>query len=361
MKNINLEKIENFRDLGGYECRYGETSFGVIYRSATLAYASEKDIKKILSLGIKSVVDLREDPVKQKLPNPFKNHAEVKYFPLNVNGNGRVPKDYQDGIDSYFEMLEDPYTARLIFKTFIYAPKPLVVHCNAGKDRTGVFVFMILLMNGVSFNDINADYMLSYPYLFNMTIDTMTNHPEVSKHVLTPNIFYLKDFYDEFFKRYGSAENYCESIGLNDEEVLALSNLLGKRENSYGAIVLNSENKVLVERMKEGHFALPKAPKEDKSLTNKEAAIKAVLDETGVFIELIGDYRITTFYSPGEGKLKEVEYYLAKAINDKVSFDKEKIKDVYFLSVPDAIRVLSYQSDKDILYKAIEEYNKTLA
>ena len=60
-RHINLEKIKNFRDLGGYECRYGETSFGVIYRSARIDLASEDDKRKLTQLGIKTILDLRDD------------------------------------------------------------------------------------------------------------------------------------------------------------------------------------------------------------------------------------------------------------------------------------------------------------
>lgn len=356
MKNIKFEKIENFRDLGGYECRYGETSFGVIYRSATLAYASNNDIKKIENLGIKTVIDLREEITKKNLPNPFKNHAKVGYIPLNVNGNGRIPKDYNDGIDSYFEMLEDPYTVRKILKSIIFSPKPLVIHCNAGKDRTGVFAFLILLMNGVDFYDLNADYMLSFPYLFNMTIDTMKNHPEVTSHVLTPNIFYMKDFYDQFLERYGSGENYCESIGLNDEEINALANILGKRDQSFGAIVINQQNKILIEHMKEGHFALPKGHKENVDSHINETIMREVLEETGIRINVLEGYEGITFYSPKDGMLKEVVYKLARTYDSEIKIQKEEVDNAYFLNIDDAIRVLTYQSDKDILIEGIKKY-----
>ena len=77
MRNVMLEKIENFRDLGGYACDYGETSFGVIYRSATIAYASDADKAKIRSLGIKTIIDLREEKTKEALPCPFKGEEGI--------------------------------------------------------------------------------------------------------------------------------------------------------------------------------------------------------------------------------------------------------------------------------------------
>lgn len=61
-----FEGIENFRDLGGYECDYGETQFGVIYRSATLKGATKKDVDKIASLGIKTILDIREKKAREE-------------------------------------------------------------------------------------------------------------------------------------------------------------------------------------------------------------------------------------------------------------------------------------------------------
>lgn len=356
MRSYNFEQIENFRDLGGYECSYGTAQFGVIYRSATLAYATENDIKKIEDLEIKSVIDLREDEVKEKLPNPFKNSAKISYVSLKVNGNGRIPTSHNDGIESYFEMLEDPYSARKILKAIVTSPKPLVIHCNAGKDRTGVFSFLLLLLNGVSFNDINADYMLSFPYLFNMTIDTRKNRPEVPEFLLTPNIFYLREFYDEFLNRYGTAEEYCESIGLNDEEINTLCNIFGKKDLSIGGVIINDEFKILIEHMAGGHYALPKGHREENDESEKESLKREVFEETGIHIHVLDIFMKSVYFSPEKGILKEVKYFVGQSNQRPTKIQKEEVQDAFYLNIEDAIRTLSYQSDKDLLIEAYKAY-----
>ena len=60
MRSVNFEKIMNFRNLGGYECTYGETAFGVLYRSGRLFGASVSDINKLYSLGLKTIIDIRD-------------------------------------------------------------------------------------------------------------------------------------------------------------------------------------------------------------------------------------------------------------------------------------------------------------
>lgn len=355
MRHIHFQKIENFRDLGGYESFYGETSYGVIYRSATLCYATKDDVEKIASLGIKSILDLREDRTKASSPSPFKNDSRFKVIELNVNGNGRIPKDYQDGIDSYMEMLEDPASARAIFRAILNAPKPMVIHCNAGKDRTGTFVAVLLLLAGVHKDDINADYMLSYPCLREMTHDTRANHPEVPEHCLTPNIEYLYDFYDAFFKKYGSAEEYCEAIGLDESETFALKSILGKQEKSCGAVVFH-QGRVLVEHMKMGHYSVPKGHVEPIDEDDYATARREIKEELNLEVDFLPGYQKDVVYSPKPGVVKRVIFFAAEAKSTDIECQIEEVQDAYWLLPEDAIRTLTHNSDRALVYDAVAFY-----
>ena len=350
-RRINFKEIENFRDIGGYQARYGETSFGVIYRSASLSYATKEDVDKIASLGIKTIIDLRDDEAKKTLPDKTSLDARFNTIFLPVNGNGRVPSTYEDGIDSYLEMLEDPLKARNIFKAIIHSQKPLLLHCTAGKDRTGCFIMMILLANGVDFDDINADYMASFPYLVKMTKNTREFHPEVPEVVLTPNINYLRDVYDAFLKEYGSLENYFEYIGLSDDEVKCLSSILGKQEKSCGAVVC-FDNKVLVEHMSLGHYSIPKGHVEKNDKDEIDTARREIKEELGLEVDFIPSFRTSIWYSPFDGVNKEVVFYLAKAKNKEIKVDNKEVSDAYWISFEDCMRVLSFDSDRDVIKKA---------
>mgnify|MGYP002524198424 CR=1 FL=1 len=350
-RRINFESIENFRDLGGYECRYGETSFGVIYRSASLSYASKNDVDKIASLGIKTIIDLRDDEAKANLPDATSKDNRFKTIYLPVNGNGRIPTSYEDGISSYLEMLEDPFKARNIFKAILNEPKPLLFHCTAGKDRTGCFVMVLLLLNGVDFDDINADYMASFPYLPKMTENTRKYHPEVPNIVLTPNIDYLRDVYKAFLNTYGNLENYFDYIGLTDDEVIALSSILGKQEKSCGAVVFN-ENKVLVEHMGLGHYSLPKGHVESFDKDEIATAKREIKEEINLDVSIIDGFKESIFYSPNDGVFKEVVFYIGLAKEKEFKVDKIEVNDAYWLGIEDCMRVLSFDSDRKIVKNA---------
>ena len=358
MRHYHFEKIENFRDLGGYECNYGETSYGVIFRSATLAFATKNDIEKLANLGLKTVLDIRGPRPQEQNPNPLKGDSRFQVIEMDVNGSGRIPVDYDDGIASYLEMLEEPASARNILRVILNAPKPMVIHCNAGKDRTGVFCILLMLLAGVHKDDINADYMLSFPCLRLMTHETRAHHPEVSEHCLTPNIEYLFDFFDAFEERYGTVEEYLENIGLEEDEIAGLANLLGKQEKSCGAVVFH-DGKILVEHMKAGHYSLPKGHVEEIDKDDFDTARREIREELGLEIDFMDGFQKDVVYSPKPGTIKRVIFFAATSKQNEVKCQEEEVQEAYWLEIDDAIRCLTHNSDRQIAYEAGVFYLKS--
>lgn len=352
-RNYSFDNIENFRDLGGYECRYGETSFGVIYRSATLMDATKKDVEKIKRLGIKTILDLREEKAKKEQIGLAEKDPDFQIVDLNVNGNGRIPKDRADGIASYLEMIEDPSSARAILRSILQADKPLLIHCNAGKDRTGVFCALLLDLAGVDFASINTDFMASFPLLEKATVRIKKEQPGLLPEVcLTPDVFYLREVHERFIARYGSAEDYCERIGLSDDEVCGLKNILGRQEKSCGA-VLFKDGKVLVEHMAAGHYSIPKGHIEAIDDGNERAtASREIREELGLDVQFIPGFRAVTQYSPADGVFKQVVWFAAYAKPGSIKLQRSEVSDAYWLSPADAVRVLSHQDDRDVVTKA---------
>lgn len=349
MRSVNFEKIANFRDLGGYESRYGETSFGVLYRSGRLHGASEADLRKLSSIGLKTIIDIRDDEAKSQCPDPIVEG--VRFISLPVNGNGRIPVDQDDQVDSYLEMLEEPKQARDVFLALLNCEKPALIHCNAGKDRTGVFVSLLLLLNGVSFNDANADYMASFAYLLELERRVKDGLTDIPPFIIVPDPFYFERFYSVFLERYGSIEGYLEAIGLNEDDIKALASLLGKQEKSCGA-VLFKDGKVLIEHMAIGHYSIPKGHVESCDLSEIDTAKREIAEELGVKAEIIPGFRERVVYSPNDGTIKEVVFYCAKAKDGELTLQKEEVADAYWLSPADAMRVVSHDSDRHIVAKA---------
>jgi len=357
LKRIPFEKIDNFRDLGGYATRYGETHFNVIYRSGTLSEATSDDVERLASLGLKTIIDLRDDPAKKDHPDKTVGDPRFINVLLPVNGNGRIPTSRQDMVESYLEMLEEPYSARRVFQALMHAEKPCVIHCTAGKDRTGSFIMVLLLLNGVPFEDINADYMMSFPLLERLTKQTREKYPEFPEAVLTPDISFLRNVEALFNSRYGSAQKYCEIIGLSEDEIALLSSLLGKQEKSCGAVVFH-QGKVLVEHMQKGHYSIPKGHVEEIDKNEEATARREIKEETGLAVRFVEGFRSVTDYSPNDGVAKRVVFFLAQSVSETVKPQIEEVESIHWLSPADAMRVLSHDSDKRIVAEAAKWLNE---
>ena len=320
-----LANIENFRDLGVYEGSYGPLTHGVIYRSGSVYYGSEEDLLALKELGIKTVIDLRGGRLIDLMPHPFAEDPLIDVIPVEVP-HGESFASIEEGVPLwYLGFIKHPYEARKFFQAVIGCPKPLLIHCEAGKDRTGVFSALLLLANGVSTD-----------------LEDFVFHP-------TPDTF--ATFIDMFFELYDSMENYFEAIGLNEDEVSALSNLFGVQEVSAGAVVFY-QNKVLVEHMALGHYSMPKGHVEPTDASLKDTALREIKEETGLDVEIPRDYFMCTVYSPKPGHIKRVYWFVAEAKDSKTKCQPEEVEDCYFLSPSDATRVLSHDSDRKVLYQA---------
>ena len=165
----------NLRDVGGYVGENGRfTRWGVIYRSGTLHKLTTADLDYLTHLGIHTVCDLRTQLEVAKLPDQLP-HPSPRYINLALESkDGRLHRlwDLWRHRNRFDNLLAIGYT-RLILEQ--NAPRlgiflhqlaeadglPLLVHCTAGKDRTGVWVAILLLLLGVDEATVLADYSLS--------------------------------------------------------------------------------------------------------------------------------------------------------------------------------------------------------
>ena len=217
MRSVNFEKIMNFRNLGGYECTYGETAFGVLYRSGRLFGASVSDINKLYSLGLKTIIDIRDDEAKCLCPDPELNG--VKTISLPVNGNGRIPINQEDQINSYLEMLEEPKMARDIFLALLNSEKPALIHCNAGKDRTGVIALLLEDLFGLDRQGKRQDYEKTERNRWAMRKGGLSDHPKNLSDVFLHATGETIEKTMALLERLGGAKAYLLSTGVAEAEL----------------------------------------------------------------------------------------------------------------------------------------------
>lgn len=121
-----------------------------------------------------------------------------------------------------------------------------------------------------------------------------------------------------------------------------------KQEKSCGAIVLNSNNEILLVHHNSGHWDFPKGHIEAEE-TEEQTAIREVKEETNIDIKVNKNYRYVTNYSPKEGVMKEVVYFLAKNIDNTTKPQLSKVNEVKWFKFEEAIEKITFDNSKMIL------------
>jgi len=166
-RHVTLENALNFRDVGGYPTADGRSvRWRRMFRAGGLSELSEADLVVLDELGIKTVLDLRSTAELEsgKFPvddMPVTHHhlplVEQVLDPTKYSvPEGMLAARYQEisqigatFIAQSISIIADPDT------------HPIVVHCLAGKDRTGIVVALVLSLLGVDDDTAAEDYSLS--------------------------------------------------------------------------------------------------------------------------------------------------------------------------------------------------------
>ena len=130
-----------------------------------------------------------------------------------------------------------------------------------------------------------------------------------------------------------------------------------KQEKSCGCIIINDKNEVLLIHHNAGHWDFPKGHVEEGE-TEMETAIREVKEETTIDVEVNEEYRYSTKYSPKEGVIKEVIYFLARNISDNKQAQLEEVSEVRWVNVDEAIDKITYDSSREILMQLKNDLEK---
>lgn len=232
---VRFTDIFNFRDLGGYPTADGRvTKWRRLYRSDDLSRLVAADHAGLVALGIRTVIDLRR-------PDELARHGalpsidSIDYHHLHVVHPPWEPRSFDTTeerqaylVERYAEMAVCGGSAigaalRLIADA---DRAPLVFHCLAGKDRTGIVAALTLSLLGVDDSTIGADYELSeraepgqWEYFSRL------NPEMLSKRWLTFTVSpagAIRAFLQDLRDKHGSIAQYAESVGVTAAHVAAM-------------------------------------------------------------------------------------------------------------------------------------------
>ena len=167
---LALEGLDNVRDVGGLPLRDGgQTRPGVLLRSASLHYLTPGDVEHLVDvLGLRLVLDLRtRREVDRDGPTAVaRAGVETVWLSFLAEDGDPLPEaddDLDPMVHNYLGYLSQRGENVVQAVRRLAAPDagPALVHCAAGKDRTGVLVALVLDAVGVQRSAVLADYMLS--------------------------------------------------------------------------------------------------------------------------------------------------------------------------------------------------------
>ena len=135
-------------------------------------------------------------------------------------------------------------------------------------------------------------------------------------------------------------------------------------EKSCGAVVFTRDDgniKYVIIESKEGYFGFPKGHVESNE-TELETAKREVLEETGLQIEFLGDFRTEDshpFQRNGEIRMKHIVYFLAEFSNQVPEAQETELNSIHLMNYKTALSSFQFESSKRILTEAHEYLSST--
>jgi protein-tyrosine phosphatase len=244
---LNLEGGCNFRDLGGYRTRDGrELQWGRVFRTGVLSYFTPADHAHLNRLGVRVICDLRRAEERELEPTRWPD-ASTQHLSWE---DGSAPPTIRTVTANH----SHPYTAagmhaamidlyrglpawmaprlRGFFSRIAQGEVPVLVHCAAGKDRTGIAIALLLALLDVPHETIVEDYLLTNTCdILEFTLRQYQaqlgvaagDHPlltmpdDIRSVLFAAHVDYLNAAFDQMARDHGDMSDYLrKEIGIDE-------------------------------------------------------------------------------------------------------------------------------------------------
>jgi protein-tyrosine phosphatase len=214
----------NVRDLGGHAIEGGgETRWRRVVRADALRRLSDEGWAALVEYGVRTVVDLRHDAEREADP-PRELPVEVTHVRLVADHDPRfehstLARFYVQALELYADRF-----ALVVEAVARAAEGAVVLHCEAGKDRTGMVVALLLRLAGVSVADVSADYALSAANVTPVTAPWIAGAETKEERALRAMIAggdapTMVETLTELERRHGNVREYLLAAGVAEADI----------------------------------------------------------------------------------------------------------------------------------------------
>ena len=255
---IDLEGTTNTRDIGGYQTSDLRTiRTGQIIRSENLSRLTASDFQRLEKIGIKTVIDLRTVREHEKAPPAWQgdNPPRFYHFPVGdaqnewfraqrrmFRANRFTEEQALEHMKEGYRMIAEegsPSYQKLMDVVLDQSNWPILIHCNAGKDRAGIAVTLIMEALGVDRETIMEEYLLTNEISRiedkAVFLAKESRRSSISKGlsrgtsasawlpIVGVNPEMLESFYASVDEQYGSMDEFLTELGVDQEARNALA------------------------------------------------------------------------------------------------------------------------------------------
>ena len=227
MKQYLFDLTLNTRDLGGYPTKDGHlVVYNRFIRSGALDMLGEEGKEFLLNQGVRTQIDLRTDDVIKTYPSTLQFDERFKFYHYQLIEGSGIPLTDENASKLYLQMVGNHETFKNIFTTICNTEGGIIYNCTAGKDRTGMLSALLLLLAGVSEEDVIEDYVASNECIYSrihLKLERSTSFPHSLGYCKRE---YIVDFLKLFKEKYSDVNNYLLTIGLTKEQIETIRNRL---------------------------------------------------------------------------------------------------------------------------------------
>jgi protein-tyrosine phosphatase len=230
-RHLNLEGASNFRDIGGYRTNDGRVvRWRRIFRSNHLGHLTPADIAIVRAVGLKAAFDFRGHEERRAAACGLEEVA-VHSLPIEptvvATLRARLATGSLSAADAR-EIMRQSYrnyvrhstsSFRALFAHLLRDPAPLVMHCTAGKDRTGFACALLMQALGVPGDVIVEDYLLTNRFYRRDPASGSDLPEDVSQAIGSVEPSYLAAAFEAINADFGDLATYLKAgLGLGESE-----------------------------------------------------------------------------------------------------------------------------------------------